>query len=61
MKLFISTFGLTRNLVATYSRVYAEKVNSINHVARINKRAEALLRAVSVLITARTLLMINVE
>jgi hypothetical protein len=47
--------------VATNTRIYGEKVRFINHVAKINKRAEALLRAVSVLISAHTLLMINVE
>jgi hypothetical protein len=61
MKLFISTFGRTRILEATYSRVYGEKVRLINYVAKINRRAEALLRTVSVLISARTLLMVNVE
>jgi hypothetical protein len=61
MKRFISKFGLTRNLAATYSKVYVEKVIFINNVLGINKRAEALLSTVSVLISARTLLMIDVE
>jgi len=57
---FISTFGRTRNLVATYSSIYVEKVRFINHVVRINKLAEGLLRTVSVLMSAHRLLMIRV-
>ena len=40
MKLFISTFGLTNNVVATHSNIYEEKVKLIHHVVRINKLAE---------------------
>jgi hypothetical protein len=61
MKPFISTFGRIRYLVATYSSIYVEKDRFINHVVRINKLAEALLKTISVLMSANRLLMIRVE
>jgi IS30 family transposase len=38
--------GLTKKVVAIYSNIYVEKEKLINHVERINKLAEGLLRAV---------------
>jgi IS30 family transposase len=44
MKLFISTLGLTKKVVAIYSNIYVEKGKLINHVVRINKLAEGLFK-----------------
>jgi hypothetical protein len=61
MKLFISTLGLTKKVVAIYSNIYVKKVRLINHAVRIEKQAQGLLRTVSVFMSVRMLLMIKVE
>ena len=61
MKPFISTLGLTSDVVASYSNTYEEEAKLINHAVRISKLAEGLLKTVSVLMSARRLLMIKVE
>jgi IS30 family transposase len=61
MKPFISTFGRTSDVVATYSSVYKEKGRLINHAVKINKLVEGLLRTVSVLMSDYRLLMTRVE
>jgi hypothetical protein len=61
MKLFISTFGLTKKVEAIYSNIYVGKVKLIHHAVRIKKQAEGLLTAVSVSMSVHTLLMIKVE
>jgi IS30 family transposase len=53
--------GSDKKVVAIYSNIYVEKEKLINHVVRINKLAESLLRAVLVLMSVHTLLMIKVE
>jgi hypothetical protein len=45
MKPFIGTFGLTSDVVVTYSNICVEKVKLIHHVVRINNLVEGVLRA----------------
>jgi hypothetical protein len=39
MKLFISTLGLTKKVVAIYSNIYVEEGKLINHAVSIKKQA----------------------